>query len=48
MSATRQQAARAFGQALRVTRLERGITQEQLAEMGDFDRTYPSLLNMTT
>jgi transcriptional regulator with XRE-family HTH domain len=44
MSATRRQAARAFGQALRAARLERGITQEQLAETGDFDRTYPSLL----
>jgi transcriptional regulator with XRE-family HTH domain len=44
MSATRQQAARAFGQALRTVRLKQGITQEQLAETGDFDRTYPSLL----
>lgn len=44
MSATRRQAARAFGQALRAARLARGITQEQLADTGDFDRTYPSLL----
>ena len=44
MSASRRQAARAFGQALRAARKERGITQEQLAETGDFDRTYPSLL----
>jgi transcriptional regulator with XRE-family HTH domain len=44
MSATRRHAARAFGQALRAARLGRGITQEQLAETGDFDRTYPSLL----
>jgi transcriptional regulator with XRE-family HTH domain len=44
MSATRRQAARAFGQALRAARQARGISQEQLAETGDFDRTYPSLL----
>jgi transcriptional regulator with XRE-family HTH domain len=44
MSAGRRQAARAFGQALRAARLSRGISQEQLAEKGDFDRTYPSLL----
>jgi transcriptional regulator with XRE-family HTH domain len=44
MSASRGQAARAFGQALRAARLARGISQEQLAEAGDFDRTYPSLL----
>ena len=47
MSVTRQQAARAFGQALRAARLARGISQEQLAETGDFDRTYPSLLGAT-
>jgi transcriptional regulator with XRE-family HTH domain len=44
VSARRRQAARAFGQALRAVRLARGISQEQLAEAGDFDRTYPSLL----
>jgi transcriptional regulator with XRE-family HTH domain len=44
MSAGRRQAARAFGQALRAARLLRGISQEQLAERGEFDRTYPSLL----
>jgi transcriptional regulator with XRE-family HTH domain len=44
MTTTRRQAARAFGQALRAARLEREITQEQPAETGDFDRTYPSLL----
>jgi transcriptional regulator with XRE-family HTH domain len=44
MTITRRQAARAFGQALRGARLQRGITQEQLAESGAFDRTYPSLL----
>jgi transcriptional regulator with XRE-family HTH domain len=44
MSATRREAARAFGQTLRAARLARRITQEQLAETGGFDRTYPSLL----
>lgn len=44
MSANRRQAARAFGQALRAARLARGITQEQLAETGELDSTYPSLL----
>jgi transcriptional regulator with XRE-family HTH domain len=37
-------AARAFGQAVKEARLIRGLTQERLAELGDFDRTYPSLL----
>ena len=36
--------ARAFGQALRAARVARGLSQEQLAEAGDFDRTHPSLL----
>jgi XRE family transcriptional regulator, regulator of sulfur utilization len=40
----RIQSARAFGRALRAARTERGLTQEDLAERGDFDRTYPSLL----
>jgi transcriptional regulator with XRE-family HTH domain len=44
MSADRRDAARAFGQTLRAVRLARGISQEQLAEVGDLDRTYPSLL----
>jgi transcriptional regulator with XRE-family HTH domain len=44
MSERRRQAARAFGQALRAARRLRGMSQEQLAESGDFDRTYPSLL----
>jgi transcriptional regulator with XRE-family HTH domain len=47
MSSNRKTAARAFGQALKAARLARGITQEQLAEAGDFDRTYPSLLGVT-
>jgi hypothetical protein len=40
----RNHSARAFGLALRAARLERGLSQEDLAERGDFDRTYPSLL----
>lgn len=36
--------ARAFGFALRATRVECGISQEKLSEICDFDRTYPSLL----
>jgi transcriptional regulator with XRE-family HTH domain len=44
MSVRRREAARAFGRALREARRSRGISQEQLAETGDFDRTYPSLL----
>ena len=44
VSHQRIQAARAFGLALKAARVERGLTQEDLAERGDFDRTYPSLL----
>jgi transcriptional regulator with XRE-family HTH domain len=44
MSVRRREAARAFGRALREARRLRGISQEQLAETDDFDRTYPSLL----
>ncbi len=40
----RVDAARAFGQALKEARLMRGLSQEKLAELGEFDRTYPSLL----
>jgi transcriptional regulator with XRE-family HTH domain len=36
--------ARAFGLALRAARGERGISQDKLSEICDFDRTYPSLL----
>jgi transcriptional regulator with XRE-family HTH domain len=43
MSGDRRDAARAFGQTLRAARLERGISQEQLAE-AQIDRTFPSLL----
>jgi transcriptional regulator with XRE-family HTH domain len=44
MNLTRKQAARAFGRALRTARRTQGLSQEDLAETGDFDRTYPSLL----
>jgi hypothetical protein len=44
MSASRRKTARAFRQALRAARLARGITHEQLAKTGNFDRTYQSLL----
>ena len=44
MNVTRKQAARSFGRALRTARSAQGLSQEQLAESGDFDRTYPSLL----
>ena len=44
MSARRQEAARAFGQVLRAARQVRGLSQEELAELGELDRTYPSLL----
>lgn len=36
--------ALAFGRVLREARLERGISQDALASLCDFDRTYPSLL----
>ena len=36
--------ARAFGMALRATRVEWGISQDMLAVICDFDRTYPSLV----
>jgi len=36
--------AAAFGQVLRELRQQRGLTQEGLADVGGFDRTYPSLL----
>jgi transcriptional regulator with XRE-family HTH domain len=37
-------AARAFGQALKAARTERGMSQEEVAGECEFDRTYPSLL----
>ncbi len=36
--------ALAFGRVLREARLQKGISQDTLASMCDFDRTYPSLL----
>ena len=44
MSAARTKAARAFGRALRSARKKAGMSQEELAAYGEFDRTYPSLL----
>lgn len=38
------QLAIAFGCVVRKLRRARGLSQEALAELGDFDRTYPSLL----
>ena len=43
MSIDRQDAARAFGQALKAARLAKGLSQEQLAEEAELDRTTPSL-----
>jgi hypothetical protein len=40
----RIKSARAFGRALKAARMERRLSQEDLAERGDFDRTYPSML----
>ncbi|HVW68623.1 MAG TPA: helix-turn-helix transcriptional regulator [Steroidobacteraceae bacterium] len=34
----------AFGRVLREARLQKGISQDNLASLCDFDRTYPSLL----
>ena len=41
---TRLQVMRAFGATLRACRQAQGVTQDQLADLCDFDRTYPSLL----
>lgn len=40
----RQEVARAFGLALRAARIAQGMSQDQLSETCDMDRTYPSLL----
>jgi transcriptional regulator with XRE-family HTH domain len=40
----RQKVAIAFGRVLRETRRQKGLSQEDLAAAGEFDRTYPSLL----
>jgi transcriptional regulator with XRE-family HTH domain len=34
----------AFGRVLRETRLQKSLSQDKLALLCDFDRTYPSLL----
>jgi transcriptional regulator with XRE-family HTH domain len=39
-----QRIAQAFGTTLRNTRLQRGLSQDALAERSGFDRTLPSLL----
>ena len=38
------QVARAFGAVLKLSRAGARLTQEQLAEAADIDRTYPSLM----
>jgi transcriptional regulator with XRE-family HTH domain len=40
----RRRVATAFGAILRTARAGAGISQEELAERADIDRTYPSLL----
>lgn len=40
----RRSFGRTFGRVLRAYRRSRGLTQEELAERADLDRTYPSLL----
>ena len=44
MRLRRQKVAKAFGRVLRELRHARGLSQERLADLGNFDRTYPSLL----
>jgi transcriptional regulator with XRE-family HTH domain len=41
---TRHQVGRAFGSLLRTARNGAGLSQEELAERANMDRTYPSLL----
>jgi transcriptional regulator with XRE-family HTH domain len=42
---TRREVAVAFGDVLRAARAQlEGLSQEDLADMADMDRTYPSLL----
>lgn len=40
----RTEVSRAFGETLRVTRLQQGVSQDNLSDRCGFDRTYPSLL----
>jgi transcriptional regulator with XRE-family HTH domain len=44
MRLNRSRVALAFGETLRSERRRRGMSQEELAEACDMDRTYPSLL----
>jgi transcriptional regulator with XRE-family HTH domain len=39
-----KQVARAFGVTLRAARHKKGLSQDKLSELCDFDRTYPSML----
>ena len=43
-SSERHRVARAFGAVLKIARKHRGLSQEELGEGADLDRTYPSLL----
>jgi transcriptional regulator with XRE-family HTH domain len=45
MRLNRSRVALAFGETLRSERRRRGMSQEELAEACDMDRTYPSLLD---
>jgi DNA-binding XRE family transcriptional regulator len=40
----RKAVATAFGRVMRGLRHQRGLSQDEVARLGDFDRTYPSLL----
>jgi len=44
MTGNRRGIARAFGAALRAARQAQGVSQDELAERADLDRTYPSLI----
>src|ERR1700751_1018329 len=44
MVTDRHSVAVAFGRTLRDARIKVGVSQEQLAELANIDRTYPSLL----
>jgi len=44
MTGNRRRIAHAFGEALRAARQQTGLSQDELSERCDFDRTYPSLL----
>jgi transcriptional regulator with XRE-family HTH domain len=46
MRAGRREAAHAFGHALRSARRAQGISQEDLAGICEFDRTYPGMLEL--